>query len=128
MEGKLYITSLFHSIMEIPKWPNRLVIVRHGQSQQNIALDLFQEGESAERSDASNGAPVLTAANQSRLLQHPDVFHDSETRQGWKRRRQVTCRAFLHSKQIQDLSTRRIGQGPEDATPRRSEPNRTRTD
>jgi len=44
VEGKLYITSLFHSIMEIPKWPNRLVIVRHGQSQQNIALDLFQEG------------------------------------------------------------------------------------
>ena len=26
------------------KWPQRLVIVRHGQSQQNAALDLFQEG------------------------------------------------------------------------------------
>ena len=26
------------------KWPNRLTIVRHGQSEQNVALDLFDEG------------------------------------------------------------------------------------
>ena len=28
----------------VPKWPKRLVIVRHGQSKHNVALDLLQEG------------------------------------------------------------------------------------
>lgn len=44
----LYRTRRTYSVPDmrrevLPKWPKRLVIIRHGQSEQNAALDLYQD-------------------------------------------------------------------------------------